>query len=133
MVRPLYFCSRSFLQCVYYETFIPPMSRLLVMSPTVVLRLLFSAITIFLLSTTVVFLGQLLLYLLLRILVVSSFFRSFKIVELAICNIFPVALIDFPFSQLKNGLHFTDRQLSPCHVDLLFLTRNIDYICETQN
>ena len=67
------------------------------MSLADVFGVFFTALTIFLPSTTVVFLGRPIQCLLLRSPVVSSFFRTFQIVLVAMPNACPMALIDFPY------------------------------------
>ena len=65
------------------------------MSTTVVLGSFFTALTMILSSTAVVFLGLPVRRLLLSTPVVSFFFRTFQMVVLAIGNICAMALMDF--------------------------------------
>ncbi|KAG7457652.1 hypothetical protein MATL_G00229460 [Megalops atlanticus] len=98
VVWPLYFCSRSLLRTVDCDTFTPALWRLLVMSLTDVFGFFFTALTRFLSSTAVVFLGRPVRYLLLSTPVGSFFFRIFQIVVLAMPNVCPMALISLLFS-----------------------------------
>ena len=90
------------------------------MSLTDVLGFFFTALTMF---HAVVFLGRPVRCLLLSTPAVSLFFRTFQVVVQAIPNACAMALIDFPFSKLQNGLLFSQRQLSGLHVGLSFLTQ----------
>ena len=84
----------------------------------------FTALTMFLSSTAVVFLGRPVRCLLFSTPAVSFFFRTFQVVVQAIPNVCPMALINFPpFSKLKNGLLFSQRLLSGHHVGFSFLTQ----------
>ena len=68
------------------------------MSLTIVLGFIFTALTMFLSSTADVFLHLSVQDLLLRIPVVSFFFRTLQTVVLAMVNFCVMAMIDFPSS-----------------------------------
>ena len=69
-------------------------------------------------ATAVVFLGRPVRCLLLSMPAVSFFFRTFQVVVQAIPNDRFLS-----FSELQNGLLFSQRQLSGLHVGLSFLTQ----------
>lgn len=115
VVWPLYLLSWSRLT-VDWDTFTPALWRLLVMSLTDVFGVFFTALTLFLSSTTVVFLGRPVRCLLLSIPVVSSFLRTFQIVVVAMPNACPMALIDFLYF-----LNFKMASFSPIDNSLVFV------------
>ena len=86
------------------------------MSTTVVLGSFFTALTMFLSSTAVVFLGLPVRRLLLSTPVVSFFFGTFQMVVLAIANICAMALMGFP-----SSLSFTIAYFSPIDSSLVFM------------
>ena len=96
------------------------------MSLTDVLGFFFTAFTMFLSSTAVVFLGRPVRCLLLRmsaVLFYLIFFRTFRVVVQAIPNACAMALIDFPsFLSFIMALLFCQRQLSGLHFGLSFQT-----------
>ena len=103
------------------------------MSLTVVLGFFFTALTMFLSSTAVVFLGRPVPCLVVSTPVVSFFFRTFQVVVLAMTNAYAMALFNFrSFFQIQNGLPFSHRQLSGLHVGLSFLTRNAVFTRKTE-
>lgn len=58
-------------------------------------------------------------------------FRTLQIVVLTMLNVYLLALINFPFSQLQSGLLFSYRQLSLLNAGLSFLTRDTVFKGET--
>ena len=101
------------------------------MSPTVVLGSFFTALTMFLSSTAVVFLGLPVQRLLLSTPVVSFFFRTFQMVVLAMTNVYAMALIDFPSTlSFTIAFLFTHRHL---YGFLVGYTSNFNYNLHRQN
>ncbi len=78
------------------------------MSLTVVLGSFLTALTMFLSSTAVVFLGLPVRCLLLSTPVAYFFFRTFQMVEMSMAKVCAMALIDFP-----SSLSFTIACFSP--------------------
>ena len=95
IVCPLYCCSLS-LQTVDWDAFTPALWRLFVMSLTGVLGFFFTALTLFLSWTVIVFLDRPVRYLLLSMPAVSFFFRTFRVVN-AVPNTCAMALISLFF------------------------------------